>query len=51
LLGETLKVKRRMSGRWQGASAEKKFWRCNELVDNLLAYLSVKDVSELAKVH
>ena len=32
-------------------SAEKKFWRTPELVDKLLLYLPVKDVSELAKVH
>ena len=39
-----------MSGR-KGASAEKMFWSTPELVDNLLPYLPVKDVSELAKVH
>ena len=31
--------------------AEKRFWRTPELVDKLLPYLPVKDVSELAKVH
>ena len=33
------------------SDAEKKFWRTPELVDRLLLYLPVKDVSELAKVH
>ena len=35
----------------KGASAEKMFWSTNELVDKLLTYLPVEDVSELAKVH
>ena len=40
---EDRKVKRRMSG----TEAEKQFWRSPELLDNLLSYLHVKDVSEL----
>ena len=41
-LVEDRKVKRRMSG----TEAEKQFWRSPELLDNLLSYLHVKDVSE-----
>ena len=34
-----------------GSSAELRFWRSPKLLDKLLAYLPVEDVSELAKVH
>ena len=41
---------KRMSG-IVNVNAEKRFWKTPELVDKLLPYLPVKDVSELAKVH
>ena len=39
-----------MSGKFN-VSAEKRFWSTPELVDGLLIYLPVEDVSELAKVN